>query len=95
MPVLVTGFSSVNQLVAAGRAAVKTPEGLEMRAVLLSWEGDFFVFLLLGFQNLSSPKLTRWNNLPGSTTECDNLRVMNLQEGFVSFEAPEHLNLGC
>ena len=93
MPVLVTGFSSVNQLVAAGRAAVKTPEGLEMRAVLLSWEGDFFLFLLLGFQNLSSPQLTRWNNLPGSTTECDNLRVMNLQGGFVSFEVPEHLNL--
>ena len=30
-----TGFSSVNQLVAAGRAAVKTPEGEEMRAVFL------------------------------------------------------------
>ena len=53
----------------------------------------FLFFLLLEFQNLSSPKLTRWNNLPGSTTECDNLRVINLQEGFVSFEVPEHLNL--
>jgi len=31
------GFSSVNQLVAAGRAAVKTPEGLEMRAVFVEF----------------------------------------------------------
>ncbi|CAL1173611.1 unnamed protein product [Cladocopium goreaui] len=31
------GFSSVNQLVAAGRAAVKTPEGEEMRAVYVEF----------------------------------------------------------
>ncbi len=47
MPVLVTGFSSVNQLVAAGRAAVKTPEGLEMRAVLLSYHWEVISLLLL------------------------------------------------
>ena len=60
------GFSLVNQLVAAGRAAVQTPEGQEMRAV-------FRDFIGLGLE--MSPKKLRGRSITYKLQQLYNYQM--------------------